>query len=1267
MLTGSSNRMRNSPDDDRYTFEVSWEVCNKVGGINTVIRSKAAVTVAELGDNYFLLGPYVEEKMRTEVEIVEPDDYYIRAAVEAMRDRGVRVVTGRWLIAGNPWVILFDLGSSWKRRDEWMKDFWNVSHISIPDSDKETVNAVVFGELVTWFLGEFSSRNSSKRTVAHFHEWQAGVGCILTRTRGLEIGTIFTTHATLLGRYLCAGSSDFYNNMPYFDCEGEARRRGIHHRYCMEMAACHAAHIFTTVSRITQDESEHLLKRRPDLITPNGLNVHKFSAIHEFQNLHAIAKEKINNFVQGHFYGHVDFDLDKTIYLFSAGRNEYFNKGVDLFLEGLAKLNYFLKRDNCDVTVVAFLIFPEETNNYNIDSLNGQAQHKKLKESVEKIQKSIGDRIFQTVLRGQLPTEKLLTRDDEVLLKNYLYHSKPSSLPPIVTHNLVNERGSEIMNHIKKVRLFNHHADKVKVIYHPEFLSTTSPLLNIDYPEFVRGCHLGVFPSYYEPWGYTPAECTVMGIPSITTNLSGFGCFMAEHIADPTAYGIYIVDRRFKSPEESVDQLANQMLCFAKQTRRQRIIQRNRTERLSDLMDWNSLGNYYVRARHMALKALDVTYNIPTVTLGDISGALDNGPDYKSHSPNSFRFPRPASQPPSPTHSRRSSVNMDSDEENEDRQMIKNITKTFGVDDVNGQNRSLGDIMDIKQDVLSEAMTKVKTKENKKGLLRQLSGLSEIRPAHAEDVSLNAVNVRNSLIQDVNKELIDKTVTKEKKKSLLKEVEARGEQKENKTVLLAELGKLGKLKDSVIGDENVNLANVHVEKKKKDAAMSEIALIGRSKEMKETVQRELTTISHMRDAKAGAMQEIRDRIDTKDKKKVVMDDISKMKVVKDARMGVLNDIHKIGSINATVFSSGKVCEPLPKVYSGQLSVISEINERGQRKEAKMEALKELVIKHDTKSNKAAAMSELKGISASKSAKEAAMQEIKDRETTKDVKGAAMAELKKVADIKEKVGAPDLPIGAAEKAIAVKSKAMKDINTIGIQKDTKSQALKEMLTISSTKDTKERVVGEISQIGQARNAKEAAHLELRTLTNSKENKENMQNELMNKTDGVRQNVLSDIEARGKQADDEREALSQFVAGHSQSVKIAGARINILSDIEARGAEADQGKQNVAALFEGRAKQMNVLSDIKDMGKEKEEGIKNVEALFAAKSSKTGLLSDIRQIKEEKEQGMANVEALLGARGSKSGAMAEIRQIKEEKEKGIQKLEQALGNRPPSTSE
>lgn len=146
------------------------------------------------------------------------------------------------------------------------------------------------------------------------------------------------------------------------------------------------------------------------------------------------------------------------------------------------------------------------------------------------------------------------------------------------------------MSSVRRCHLFNTVHDRVKVVFHPEFLSSTNPLFGLDYEDFVRGCHLGVFPSYYEPWGYTPAECTVMGIPSITTNLSGFGCFMQEHIADPKSYGIYIVDRRHIGLDDSVNQLAHYMFDFARMTRRQRIIQRNRTERLSDLLDWRNLG-----------------------------------------------------------------------------------------------------------------------------------------------------------------------------------------------------------------------------------------------------------------------------------------------------------------------------------------------------------------------------------------------------------------------------------------------------------------------------------------------------------------------------------------------------------------------------------------------------------------------------------------------------------------------------------------------------
>lgn len=183
-----------------------------------------------------------------------------------------------------------------------------------------------------------------------------------------------------------------------------------------------------------------------------------------------------------------------------------------------------------------------------------------------------------------------MTKDELVKIKRCMYSLQRDTMPPITTHNVIDDANDPVLNAVRRCKMFNSVHDRVKMVFHPEFLNQTNPLFGLDYEEFVRGCHLGVFPSYYEPWGYTPAECTVMGIPSITTNLSGFGCFMQEHIADPKSYGIYIVDRRNQDVEDSVQQLAQFMFEFSSLNRRQRVIQRNRTERLSDMMDWRNLG-----------------------------------------------------------------------------------------------------------------------------------------------------------------------------------------------------------------------------------------------------------------------------------------------------------------------------------------------------------------------------------------------------------------------------------------------------------------------------------------------------------------------------------------------------------------------------------------------------------------------------------------------------------------------------------------------------
>ena len=234
-----------------------------VGGIYTVIKTKAPVTHQEYGDRYTLIGPLSYKTAPMEVEALEPEEPAMRAALQSMKERGVKYLYGRWLIERAPRVLLFDTGSMYHRLDEWKGDLWNLAGIPTPASDHETNETLLFGYLVAWFLGEYANQERKRAIIAHFHEWQAGLAIPLCRKRHIDVTTIFTTHATLLGRYLCAGSVDFYNNLQYFDVDHEAGKRGIYHRYCIERSAAHCADVFTTVSHITAYESEHLLKRKP--------------------------------------------------------------------------------------------------------------------------------------------------------------------------------------------------------------------------------------------------------------------------------------------------------------------------------------------------------------------------------------------------------------------------------------------------------------------------------------------------------------------------------------------------------------------------------------------------------------------------------------------------------------------------------------------------------------------------------------------------------------------------------------------------------------------------------------------------------------------------------------------------------------------------------------------------------------------------------------------------------------------------------------------
>jgi glycogen(starch) synthase len=234
------DRGQSASSENRFTFEVAWEAANKVGGIYTVIRSKAFVSTEELGDQYCLMGPYKEECARQEVEEFEfPNHSPYQWAVNAVRSLGFKVHCGRWLVDGNPQIILFDIGSAAWKLDEFRQELWEKCSVGIPHLDVECNDAVILGYMIAQFVAEFKTAAekfsqerglSEPKIVTHFHEWQAGVGLIAIRTRHLDVATVFTTHATLLGRYLCAGNTDFYNNLATFSVDEEAGKRQIYHR-----------------------------------------------------------------------------------------------------------------------------------------------------------------------------------------------------------------------------------------------------------------------------------------------------------------------------------------------------------------------------------------------------------------------------------------------------------------------------------------------------------------------------------------------------------------------------------------------------------------------------------------------------------------------------------------------------------------------------------------------------------------------------------------------------------------------------------------------------------------------------------------------------------------------------------------------------------------------------------------------------------------------------------------------------------------------------
>jgi glycogen synthase len=587
--------------------EVAWEVCNQVGGIYTVIRSKAPAMMENWGGRFCMIGPYMSKNIMAELDPLDVEDVFGQAAAN-LRKKGYDVHYAEWLITGKPRVVLLNPNAIEEKALNVVKYLlWKNHQISTPTGNKLIDQVIAFAYLTKLYLDELVKLTKDHTLIAHFHEWMAGLPIVDIKREGMPIKTVFTTHATQLGRHLAINSPLFYAHLPFFDWEVEAKKFWVETEARIEFNCAQNCDVMTTVSEVTAQECKYLLKRECDVIVPNGLNIERFEALHEFQNLHAQHKEQIHQFVMGHFFSSYSFDLDKTIYLFTSGRYEYKNKGFDLTLEALVHLNQQLKQENTDITVVMFFVTKREYFSIKPEVLQSRAVMEEIRQTCEAIQKQIGKRLFY---------ESTFTKDHRLPELNHFVDEywklryrrtvqswKNNKMPLPVTHKLQDEDNDDILNFIARRGLMNAPEDKVKIVYHPDFITSTNPLFGMDYSQFVRGCHLGVFPSYYEPWGYTPLECMASGVPAVTSDLSGFGDYLLKTMPDYEKGGMFVVERAKRTFDWSARQLSAFLYQFLMQDRRARIMQRNNAESYSAAFDWGVLIKYYEEAYSRILNA----------------------------------------------------------------------------------------------------------------------------------------------------------------------------------------------------------------------------------------------------------------------------------------------------------------------------------------------------------------------------------------------------------------------------------------------------------------------------------------------------------------------------------------------------------------------------------------------------------------------------------------------------------------------------------------
>ena len=585
-----------------FLFEISWEVCNKVGGIYTVVKSKVRPSVERYGSHYFLIGPYFPKKVQGEFQDKLPPENF-KLAFEQLKKEGIVCHFGTWLVPGSPNTILIDFSAFAQKKDEIKKRLWEVFKIDSYgtqyfDYDEPIVWSVAAGMLIENLASE------DIKIVAHCHEWLAGGALLYLKISGAKVATVFTTHATMLGRTLASQQINLYSELKSIDPEKQAYTYHVATKHQTEKACAQNATVFTTVSEITGLEAEHFFKRKPDVLTLNGLDLSKFPTFEESTIKHKLFKSKVNEFLIYYFFPYYSFDLDATLIYFICGRYEFHDKGIDILIKSLGKLNQKLKDEKSEKTVVCFFWIPGNIRGMKADILESKTFYNDVRESIIDSMEDIKNRItVSLVSQRKIAAETLFDEDTLDEVERKVLKLKRFGVPALSTHDLYNEDTEPILGAFRSCQLLNKKEDRVKVVFYPIYLTGADGMLDLNYYESMQAGHLGIFPSYYEPWGYTPLEAGALGVPAVTTDLAGFGRYIKERQKSGQT-GIFVLPRFNRTDDETVTDLSNVMYNYALLSKQQRVETKIEAKNLAQTADWKSFIEFYVKAHSLAVERM---------------------------------------------------------------------------------------------------------------------------------------------------------------------------------------------------------------------------------------------------------------------------------------------------------------------------------------------------------------------------------------------------------------------------------------------------------------------------------------------------------------------------------------------------------------------------------------------------------------------------------------------------------------------------------------